>query len=76
MADSSVPQMKKSKKRFNQWYNKRKLIKQGQCVTEELEKIEEIYCENRGKIRNYLIELLRKHEKTAQLSPDGLQEKY
>ena len=31
--------------------------------TEELEKIEEIYCHNREKIRNYLIDLLKEHEK-------------
>lgn len=72
MVNSSMSRIKKVKKQFNQWYNKRKLIKQGQCVTEELEKIEEIYCENRGKIRNYLIELLKKHEKND-YSQEGLQ---
>ena len=30
---------------------------------EELEKIEELYCLNREKIRNYLIDLLKTHEK-------------
>jgi len=32
-------------------------------MIDELEKIEEIYCSNRAKIRSYLIDLLKKYEK-------------
>ncbi|SFP54504.1 hypothetical protein [Hydrogenimonas thermophila] len=32
-------------------------------MIDELEKIEEIYCSNRIKIRSFLIDLLKKHEK-------------
>jgi len=32
-------------------------------MIDELEKIEEIYCSNRTKIRSYLIDLLKEHEK-------------
>ncbi|WP_457597189.1 hypothetical protein [Hydrogenimonas sp.] len=39
---------------------------------EELDRIEEIYCHHREKIRNYLIHLLRKHEK-EDYSIEGLQ---
>jgi hypothetical protein len=39
---------------------------------EELEKIEEIYCHHRERIRNYLIDLLKSHEK-EDYSLEGLQ---
>ncbi|WP_201352639.1 hypothetical protein [Hydrogenimonas urashimensis] len=38
---------------------------------EEMEKIEEIYCQNREKLRNFLIDLLKSHEKDD-YSLDGL----
>ena len=39
---------------------------------EELEKIEEIYCHHREKIRNYLINLLKEHEKGEYYTLEGL----
>ncbi len=39
---------------------------------EELEKIEEIYCQHREKIRNYLIDLLKEREKGEYYTLEGL----
>ncbi len=50
---------------------KDRLDEKGYSVTQELEKIEEIYCLNRDRIRSYLIGLLNEHE-TSDFSIEGL----